>query len=140
MSVSDAGIQARNVFSLFPTTTHHLKLYTKTRRGQTQKNLVIKRQPEPNQHLALFQPKRKTLTQGRANSGKGDHLQAKKVRHLKKLAGAGELSRQLPSGKHLPTYKTLSPMKAQYIYNLPSVCNIPLGIQYIFMTLPEVSS
>lgn len=127
-------------FSFSCNITPLLKLHTKTRRGQTQKKLVIKRQPEPNQHLALFQPKRKTLTQGRANSGKGDHLQAKKVRHLNKLAGAGEPSRQLPSGKHLPTYKTLSPMKAQYIYNLPSVCNIPVGIQSIFIMLPEVSS
>lgn len=70
-------------------------VYRKQRREQTQKKLVMKGQPEPNQHYLYFNTKEKqTSTLGIANTGKGDHLQAKMVRHLNKFAAARELSRQ----------------------------------------------
>jgi len=101
----------------------------------------MKRQPWPNQHLALFQPKRKTnFTEGRADTGMGDHLQTTKVRHLTSLAGAGEISSQtLPCGKHLPPYETPPPVKTQHAYHLPSVGSVALGTHYTLKMLPKVS-
>lgn len=69
---------------------------------------LIKRQPEPKHHLALFQLERKTLTQRRANSGNGDYSEAKKVRYLNKLARAGSsagnflLANLFPLTRHFP--------------------------------------
>lgn len=102
-------MQAMFYFFLFPPRSHYgWNCIQETGDGINSKKLVMKRYPGPNQHLVYFNPKEKqTSTQKRANTAKGDHLQAKKVRHLNKFAGARELSKWFFS-KHL-SYKTFSP-------------------------------
>lgn len=121
-------IQAMLYFCLFPPTSHYCwNVIQKTEERTNSKKLVMKRQPEPNQHLVYFNPKEKqTSTHGRANTGKGDHLQKWSDIWIN-LQEQGSSPDKHFFRQHLLSYKTLSPTNTQLIDNLPHVCNTPLA-------------